>query len=139
MEEGANSLGKRTAAASVISKNNVVADYTRPEVAFDVLFGNRVTKPLPIDITDDDRGKWTLSPDRQMIGTNVLVQIDGPYHHTTRQEQKSKWEDELFNQNGFRVLHIDSGLLMVKRYHPHVLKETEAFLRSDEKSRRLPA
>jgi hypothetical protein len=138
MEEGANSLGKRTAAASVISKNNVVADYTRPEVAFDVLFGNRVTKPLPLHVKEE-RSEWSLSPDRMFIGTGVFVQIDGPYHRTVRQEAKSKWEDELFNQNGFRVLHIDSGLLMVKRHHPHVLKETEAFLRSDEKSRRLPA
>ena len=87
----------------------------------------------------DERSKWSLSPDRHFLNTNVLVQIDGVCHRTRRQEQKSKWEDELFNQNGFRVLHIDSGLLMVKRYHPHVLKETEAFLRSDEKSRRLPA
>ena len=85
MEEGANSLGKRTAAASVISKNNVVADYTRPEVAFDVLFGNRVTKPLPLHVKEE-RSEWSLSPDRMFIGTGVFVQIDGPYHRTVRQE-----------------------------------------------------
>jgi hypothetical protein len=41
------------------------------------------------------------------------------------------------NEKGFRVLHIDAGLLTVKRYHPYVVKETEAFLVSKEPSRRL--
>jgi hypothetical protein len=129
---------KRTAAAYKIDQNNVVAEYTRPEVAFDQIFGHRVTKPLPIEIVDDERSKWTLSPDRHFLGTNVLVQIDGVYHRTRRQEQKSKWEDEALNERGFRVLHIDSGLLMVKKYEAHIRQGVEAFLQSKEPSKRLP-
>lgn len=123
-------MGKKTSAASVIDRNNTVAEFTRPEIAFDALFGNRVVKPLPIEIIDDERSKWSLSPDRMFIGTNVMVQIDGVYHRTRRQEQKSRWEDEALNEKGFRVLHIDSQLLMAKKYHPYVVDETESFLKN---------
>ena len=132
-------MGKRTAAASIIDTNNTVAEFTRPEIAFDKLFGNRVTQPLGIQIVDDEGDRWTLRPDRQFIGTVVLVQIDGVYHRTRRQQKKSEWEDEALNEKGFHVLHIDTELLMTKRYHPYVVDMTEKFLKSVEPSRRLAA
>lgn len=132
-------MGKKTAASSVIDKNNTTAEYTRPEIAFDHMFGNRVVKPLPIQIVDDEGSKWTLRPDRQFVGTVVLVQIDGVYHRTRRQQKKSEWEDAALNENGFRVLHIDTELLMTKKYHPYVVDMTERFLKSSEPKRRLVA
>ena len=131
-------MGKKTAASFKIDQRNVSGEYTRPEIAFDAMFGNRVTKPLPLHVKDE-RSEWSLSPDRMFIGTNVFVQIDGPYHRTVRQEQKSKWEDGLFNQNGFRVLHIDSGLLLPVQYRQYVRFEVEKFLKGTEPVRRLAA
>ena len=122
----------------VIDRNNVYAELTRPEVAFDSLFGHRVTKPLPVQIVDDEGAKWSISPDRTFIGTNVMVQIDGVYHRTRRQERKSAWEDRALNEKGLRVLHIDSELLMVKKYNNHVVAETEAFLKSTLPTKRIP-
>jgi hypothetical protein len=132
-------VGKRTAAASVIDKNNIVAEFTRPEIAFDALFGNRVVQPLSIQIVDNEGSRWTLRPDRQFVGTVVLVQIDGVYHRTRRQQKKSEWEDRALNEKGFRVLHIDAELLMVKRYHSDVVKVVESFLLSTQPVKRLPA
>lgn len=132
-------MGKRTAAASVIDANNTLGELTRPEVAFDRLFGNRVIRPGRVEIVDDEGSKWSLSPDRQFVGTVVLVQIDGVYHRTRRQQRKSEWEDRALNEKGFRVLHIDTELLMAKKYHPDVIKAVESFLLSAEPTRRLPA
>lgn len=133
-------MGKRTAAASVIDRNNVVAEYTRPEIAFDSLFGHRVTKPLPIVVMEDEDGsKHSLCPDRTFIGTNVLVAIDGPYHWTERQQAKIRRQDLALNGKGYRVLHIDTPLLMVKKHHEYVRQMVENFLALQTPSKRLAA
>ena len=133
-------MGAKTAAASVISRNNTVAEYNRPELAFKGLFGVRVDKPSPIVVAEDEDGSThKLCPDFIFVGTNVLVAIDGPYHRTAYQQRKSKRQDEALNAKGFRVLHIDSELLMVKKYHCYVVAEVEAFLKVGLPSWRLAA
>lgn len=124
---------KRTAAAFVIDKNNTAAEFTRPEIIFDSLFGNRVMKPYPVPITDEDGKEWSFKPDRQFIGTSVLVEIlveiQGPYHRTKRQEQKTRWRNSQLLALGYRMLEIDTERLMVKKYHAQTVEQVEAFLK----------
>ena len=132
-------MGKKTAAAFRIDQRNTVAESTRPELAFDGIFEKRVDKPNPVQIVDDEGSKWSISPDRTFVGTNVLVQVDGVYHRTRRQERKTKWEDMALNEKGFRVLHIDAELLMAQKWHPYVTQRVEAFLKGLNPTERIAA
>lgn len=130
------SLTSRTAAAYRIQQNNTVPEFTKPERIFDSLFGDRVKQPNPIKIEDEG---LSLCPDRHFVGTVVLVQIDGAYHDTHRQQKKDEWRDRLLNEKGFRVIHIAAALLMTKKFHGYVIQKTEAFLASDALVEKLAA
>ncbi len=133
-------MGKRTAAASVIDSRNTVAEFTRPEMAFDSIFGHRVTKPLPIVVAmDEDGSEHKLTPDRMFIGTNVLVAIDGPYHFTEYQQRKTRRQDLALNAKGYRIIHVDSPLLMVEKYHDYVGQKVLYFLLLTRPSERVAA
>jgi hypothetical protein len=130
-------MGRKTAAASIIAQNNIAAEYTAPEMVFDRLFKGRVFKPPGITLTDEDGDKWTFSPDRQFIGTNVLVEIQGPYHRTKRQEQKTRWRNSELLAKGYRMLEIDTERLETKRYHAQTVAEVEAFLKGNRLTEHL--
>jgi hypothetical protein len=83
--------------------------------------------PGPSITMKEEGEEWTLRPDRQIKDTNIVVQLDGPYHRTKRQQQKHNWRDGAIIANGYRVLHIDTELLTVKRYWPFVKDEIAAF------------
>jgi very-short-patch-repair endonuclease len=126
---------KKTRAAYRIKQNNMAAEYTRPEVAFDSIFGNRVTKPFPILLPSG----WSACPDRQFIDTKILIEIDGEYHRTMKQESKGAWRDKQLEAMGYRVLHIDAELLLVKKYHLYLRHKVEEFLKSDKPVDRVAA
>jgi very-short-patch-repair endonuclease len=120
---------RKTKAAYRIAQNNTKAEDTAPERAFEELFAGKVIKPPPITITDPESVLiYDFKPDFQFIGTNVLVEIDGPYHRTKIQQRKTEWRDSRLLAMGYRVLHIDTELLDVKEYHIEVAQCTAAFL-----------
>lgn len=130
---------RKTRKAYVLYQRTKYED-TRPEIIFDGIFGNRVFKPLPFQIMDLEARKiYKVKPDRGFGGTNVLVEIDGPYHNTEIQQKKTKWRDNMIASYGHRIIHIDYQLLMDSKYHSYVVKGCEEFLASDKPIDRLVA
>ena len=123
---------RKTRAAYRINQRNISGEYTRPEIIFDSLFKHRVTKPLPIEVFDVSKGIGgaLFRPDRQFIGTKVLVHIQGKYHRTEIQRKHTQWQFSLLQSAGYRNLAIDADLLMTKKYHQYVIDCTEKFLTS---------
>jgi len=88
---------------------------------------------------------FTISPDRQVAGTNVLLEADGIYHDTKIQRRKSSWRDDALVQSGYRVLHVESELLVChglgnsEMFHEYVSKEIKKFFDSSEPVKYLRA
>lgn len=137
-------MGRRSGirAAYRIAQNNTKTEDTAPELAFEKLFEGRVIKPPRITIHslepfDESESIYLFKPDFQFIDTNLLVEIDGPYHRTPIQERKTRWRDSQLFAKGYRVLHIDSELLTTKRYNAETVAKVEAFLRGNRQVEHL--
>ena len=134
----------KTAAAMKIEENNDTAEYNRPERAFERLFHGRVTKPDPIHIVTredfaESDDEYDFKPDFQFIWTNVLVPIQGPYHRTKRQQSKDRWRNSCLLALNYRVIEIDTELIMTKRYNAEMVAKVEAFLKGNRLSEHLYA
>lgn len=131
----------------VIQRNDAEKFFdTRPELAFDELcskvgietHGKLCRSSIYVD-------GWSIRPDRHIRGTNVVIEIDGPYHDTAIQRRKTEWRDEQMTSYGVRVFHIPSELLIAegfrdrKRFWPYVLFALTDFLLSTDKVRRMVA
>ena len=126
-------------AAYRIKQNNLAAEYTAPEMAFAELFKGLVLKPPAIHTIAEDGGSWDFRPDFQFIDTNLLVEVQGKYHGTKKQERKTNWRNSQLLALGYRVLEIDAELLTAKKHHLHVLQCTNAFLKGDRAKEHLYA
>ena len=62
-----------------------------------------------IDIKDEDGELITLHPDLR-YDFNTIIETDGIYHDTPRQQSKTRWRDALLTRAGYRVIHIGSRL-----------------------------
>lgn len=129
---------RKTRAAYRISQNakGHVED-TRPELFFDQFAAYNfptfeVAKAIPVLLKDDEGLNFIFRPDR-IVGGQVYVEIDGPYHRTPRQRVKTMWRDDLVvAHTQKRVLHIDSELLVAKKWWIYLAQKMVAFLLSKE-------
>jgi hypothetical protein len=125
-------------AAYKIKQRNTKVENTAPEIEFGKLFAGLVIKPPSINIAiEGSQLFYSFNPDFQFIGTNLLVEIDGPYHRTKKQESKTRWRDSELFAKGYRVLHIDSELLMRKKYHEGMIDKVMAFKKGDRQVEHL--
>ena len=120
----------------MIPKKNIKLTDTSIEVALDEICkdaGIKLVKGAEVQVPG-----FTISPDRQILGTNILLECDGTYHTTKIQIRKSRWRDDLLVQAGYRVLHIESELLVTHglgsstQFHPYVLAQLKSFIASSE-------
>jgi hypothetical protein len=131
-----------TRASYNIKKNEKFSD-TSPEKALDSIcekLGLALIKGEEIQVPG-----FTISPDRKIAGTNVLLEADGIYHDTKIQRRKSSWRDDALVASGYRVLHIESELLVCHglsdsdRFWPYVSVEIKKFIDSSEPTKYLRA
>ena len=125
-------------------QENIVYEDTAPELAFDELckkldiLVEGHLKPILID-------GWHVKPDRWIVHSDVVVEIDGPYHDTPIQRRKMEWRDDILNSRGLRVFHIPSELLIArnvgdsKKWWPWIAFALTEFIFSTEKVKRLIA
>ena len=127
----------------MIPEKNVKLSDTSIEVALDRICneaGIKLVKGREVAVPG-----FTISPDRQVLGTNILIECDGTYHTTQIQRRKSSWRDDLLIQAGYRIFHIESELLVTHglgdtdQFHPYVLKALNEFIASNEKVHYLRA
>ena len=126
-------------AAYRIKQNNLAGEYTAPELAFADLFKGKVLKPPSVRVIDEEGNPWDFRPDFQFIDTNLLVEIQGRYHRTKKQEQKTRWRNSQLLALGYRVIEIDAELLTTKKHHPHVVRCTLTFLNGNRLTEHLYA
>jgi hypothetical protein len=133
----------RTRAAYRIQENIIYED-TAPELAFDALAKKLdilVEGHLKLILIDG----WHVKPDRWIVHTDVVVEIDGPYHDTPIQKRKMEWRDSVLTSRGLRVFHVPSELLIAqgvrdsKKWWPWVALALTEFLFSKKKVERLIA
>ena len=127
----------------MIPKKNVKLSDTSIEVALDRICneaGIKLVKGREVAVPG-----FTISPDRQVLGTNILIECDGAYHETRIQIRKASWRDDLLVSAGYRVFHIESELLVTHnlgdsdRFHPYVAKALKEFIASKESCKYLRA
>lgn len=133
---------RKTRAAFKIKQNEKLTN-TTPEIAL-----NEICSKLGLTLirsTEVQVPGFTLRPDRRIADTDIILEADGPYHNTKIQGRKASWRDDLLVQSGYRVLHVESELLVChgledsKRFHPYVATAITEFLLSDEKVKYLRA
>lgn len=58
---------------------------------------------------------YTITGDFELMNPpKVLIEVDGDYHRTEKQESKTRWRDGEVNSRGFHIIHIDSRLCVPK-------------------------
>jgi hypothetical protein len=124
-------------------KQNIKYTDSSPEMALDSIceaLGLGLAKGKEIQAPG-----FTLRPDRQIVDTNILLEADGRYHDSRIQNRKNDWRDDLLVKSGYRVLHIESELLVThglgnsRQFWPHVSTAISEFLLSDEAVKYLHA
>jgi hypothetical protein len=122
------------ATAWIKFKGNTKVEDTKPELKWDEFAKENYIssfKPHSFWVYDEEGKGFEFRPDRGILGGSLIVyiEIDGPYHRTPRQVQKTKWRDELITHKAdCRVLHIDSELLLKEKYWLKLYQDLQKFL-----------
>lgn len=61
----------------------------------------------------------------------TVIEVDGPYHRTRRQQQKTKWRDSLLNKAGYRIIHIPSELTETQKLRDYLKGELKKAIESE--------